>query len=146
MTTPNTPNPNTINVKPALIQHEHALTRRDMLALVKSGEIVIHATAGSSVVRCDVRVTLHAECADDSTRRALVDALTRDLAERYEDGYSVEDGRYEPGSSEWVGWVVGNADRIEVSKGRMLGDLTSEERRAWVAEVIEGREEVRVFR
>lgn len=123
------------------------LARRHLIALLRTGALNLpnQSTAAHSV-RVDVRLVLDADVLDHATQRACVDALTEELAERYERGWNVEAHAYEPGTSEWLGMIVSNADRILVRDGSTLAQCSPEQARAYVERLLRGEEQVRFRR
>lgn len=132
-------------VRRTLLEHEVEIVGEELLTLAK-GLTVTRTVQVGSTIEVDMKLRFGARANEVDVTRAIVDVLTRDYAGRYADGFNIEEQRYEPGSSEWIGWVVGNADRIEVREGMMLRDVTSEERREWVARVLRTNQTVKVKR
>lgn len=103
------------------------------------GRMKLRPDNGAETVEVEFVLQLEGALAGAKVRRMLVDVLTRDIPDVYTGGWevcpAVDRWQTPPavGTSEWLGWVVGNADRIEVLTGVLLKDAKPADVDAWVA-------------
>jgi hypothetical protein len=124
------------------------LTRAALLRLAR-GEPVVESRGsppGATMIEGVAKVRLHDEITEGE-RRAIADALTRDVPSQYTSGYSISswaDHAPVVGTSEWLTMIASNADRIFicVQKGHTwehvpLADASLDQQRdairAWLA-------------
>lgn len=93
------------------------LTRAALLRLVKGETVEARANPpGATMVEAVAKVTLHQEVKEPE-RRAIADAITRDVPQQYQSGFSTSSwGDTAPvvGTTEWLAMIASNADRIAV--------------------------------